>query len=209
MRYALATLIGVMAFVGATVFAEDAPPRPPEPPEPPAAEAAPASPAEPSPRALEGVDFRQAMALANAWGAKVQSSVTTSGVTFVFPDGFRRLVAAPPDQVLIAVAPYRHKTHPCGTHTMSTCLGELFGVPVEVLAQRGDGTVLIRETLTTLANGFIELWLPRELDVHLTLRAQGLAAEGQIRTHRDADTCITTLKLSGDGEERLPEGSRD
>lgn len=150
MRYFLAVLIGVLVFGGATAFAEDAHSLPPESP---ASGEAPAPPAEPSPRDLEGIDFRQAMTLANAWGAKVKSTLTTSGVTFVFPDGFRRLVATPPDQVLIAVAPYRHKTHPCATHTMSSCLGELFGVPVEVLARRGDGTVLIQETLTTLANG--------------------------------------------------------
>ncbi len=180
MRHVHAVLIAVLFLGRAVVLAQDA------------------SVPEPSARALEGIDFRQAMALANVWGAKVQSSLTTSGVTFVFPDGFRRLVATPPDLVLVAVAPYRNTTHPCAIHTMSSCKGELFGEPIEVLAQRSDGTVLIQETLTTLPNGFIELWLPRDLDVRLTLRAQGLTAEGQIRTRSGADTCITTLKLGSE-----------
>jgi hypothetical protein len=160
---------------------------------------APVPPAEPSPRALERVDLRRAMELANEWGPKVQSSLTTSGATFVFPDGFRRLVAAPRDQVLIAVAPYRTKTHPCAIHTMSSCKGELFGVPVEVLARGPDGKVLIDRTLTTLDNGFLELWLPRELQVSLTLRVGDFSAEGRIDTRRGAITCITTLKLVAAG----------
>ncbi len=183
MRVAVAVLIALIGAAGLSVYGQDGSSRPP-------AQA-------PSPRALEGIDARQAMALANEWGSQVQSSVTTEGVTFVFPDGFRRLVAMPIDQVMIAVAPYRNKTHPCATHTMSTCQGELAGAPVDVLARREDGTVLIRETMTTLANGFIELWLPRDLEVRLTLQAEGLAAEGVIRTHRGSDTCITTMKLNG------------
>ena len=151
--------------------------------------------AAPSPRAIEGIDARQAMALANEWGPLVKSTLTTEGVTFIFPDGFRRLVPTPADQVLIAVAPYRDKTHPCATHTMSSCQAELAGVPVEVLARAGDGTVLIRETMTTLANGFLELWLPRDLEVWLTLRVGEESVDGVVRTHRGSDTCVTTLRL--------------
>jgi hypothetical protein len=152
-------------------------------------------PEAPSPRALEAIDGRQAMALANAWGARVQSEVTTRGVSFLFPDGFRRLVALPPGQVLIAVAPYREETHPCETHTMSSCQGELVGVPIEVLAQASDGTVLIQETMTTLANGFIELWLPQDLEVRLILRAGSLAAEELLSTADGSKTCVTTMRL--------------
>lgn len=149
----------------------------------------------PSPRALEAIDARQAMALADAWGSQVQSEVTTKGINFVFPNGFRRLIALPPGQVLVAVAPYRNETHPCDTHTMSSCQGELVGVPVEVLARTADGTELIHETMTTLANGFIELWLPRDLEVRLTLRADSLAAEEVLSTADGARTCVTTMRL--------------
>lgn len=149
----------------------------------------------PSPRALEGIDARQAMALANAWGSRVQSEVTTRGISFLFPDGFRRLVALPPGQVLIAVAPFRDKTHPCETHTMSSCQGELIGVPIDVLAQSSDGMVLIQETMTTPANGFIELWLPRDQEVRLTLRAGSLAAEELLSTADGSKTCLTTMRL--------------
>jgi hypothetical protein len=183
MRYFLAILLIALGAGGLPLRGQDDSVPPDAPPD------------APSPRALESIDARQAMALANAWGARVQSSVTTEGVSFTFPDGFRRLVPMPDDQVVLAVAPYQNKTHPCETHTMSSCQGELSGVPVEVLAQRSDGSVLIHETVNTPANGFIELWLPRDLEVHLTLMARGLAAEEVARTYRGSNTCLTTLKL--------------
>jgi hypothetical protein len=149
----------------------------------------------PSARALEKVDGRGALALANAWGKSVVSTLTTSGVSFTFPDGFRRLVALPTNQVVIAVAPYRTRTHPCETHTMSSCQAELVGVPVQVLARSLDGKILIDQTITTLRNGFVELWLPRGIDVRVSLKAAGLAAEAVLHTQNGSPTCITTMQL--------------
>lgn len=148
----------------------------------------------PSPKALVGDDAKQAMALANAWGAQVQSYVTTEAVVFKFP-GQTIQVALPRDQQVVAIAPYISQTHPCNTHYMSSCRGELAEVPVRVLARTADGKTIFSGTLKTQANGFVELWLPRNLDLKLSLEANDKRAEGLISTHKNSDTCITTFQL--------------
>ena len=152
------------------------------------------------PEALTGVDARRAMEIANAWGvsgigAKVTSFVTTDAVQFKFEGGQTVSVPLPKDRVVIAIAPYVTFTHPCNTHYMSGCRAELANTPIKVLARTSDGRVIVDATVKALANGFIELWLPRNLDLVLTLEAVGKKATGPIRTFDGSDTCITTFKL--------------
>jgi hypothetical protein len=50
-------------------------------------------------------------------------------------------------------------------------------------------------TVSTLRNGFMELWLPRDRRIQLTISAKGRKAEGSIGTYDQSDTCITTFEL--------------
>jgi hypothetical protein len=152
----------------------------------------------PSPQIVEGLNAREALALANEWKAKypsVQTFVTTTAVNFTFSEENIVKIPLPKDQMVVAIAPYVEKTHPCEVHYMSGCQGELVDVPVQVLARSSDGTVLINDTLRTMDNGFIELWLPRNLEVDLSLSALDKLVEGSITTYKDSNTCVTTLKL--------------
>ena len=87
--------------------------------------------------------------------------------------------------MVVAVAPYIDETHPCETPYLSGCQGELVGVPVDV----------VDDTVRTMANGFIELWLPRDIEVSISLAARGKLVDGTIGTFTDSRTCITTLQL--------------
>ncbi len=169
---------------------------------------APAAPSEPavsssgsngvSPQALDGLDARAAMAMANRWGPStkgVKSFVDTLQVSFAFDNGRKVSIPLPKDQMVVAIAPYLTRTHPCEVHYMSGCQGELADVPVKVKATAGDGTVLVDRTVTTMANGFFELWLPRNQEVRLSVEALGKSAEGTITTYPSSNTCITTLQL--------------
>jgi hypothetical protein len=152
------------------------------------------------PEALLNVDARQAMSIANAWGvagigAKVTSFVTTEAVQFKFENGQTARVTLPKDRVVIAVAPYLTFTHPCNTHYMSGCRAELANTPIKVLVRTPDGRVVMNDTVRALGNGFVELWLPRDLALELTVEARGKKATGLISTFDGSDTCITTLKL--------------
>jgi hypothetical protein len=153
---------------------------------------------QPSPAALRGVDAVRAMELANAWGiqgAPVQSFVTPQAVHFSFADGQKLQVALPADRMVVSIAPYITRTHPCKTHYMSSCRGELVLTPVQVVATNQEGRVVFRGTLRTLENGFMDLWLPRNQTYQIRLEAGGRSVSGQISTFNDSDTCITTLQL--------------
>jgi len=153
----------------------------------------------PTPAALDGLNAKQAMALANRWYVQKQTSVTTNvtpdSVNFEFPNGRTRKVKMPKDQMVVAIAPYVQTTHPCSTHYMSGCQGELVGEQIQVLAVDGQGRVLVDDTIETMYNGFIELWLPREQVVKVSLSYQGKAAEGMIPTYNNSSTCVTTMQL--------------
>ena len=150
-----------------------------------------------TPAALDGLDARAAVELANAWkGNGLTSFVTTEAVHFAFPDGSEVSIVLPEHEVLVSVAPYFTHTHPCATHYMSGCQGELVGAPVHVLALGPDGAVLIDEVMTTPANGFLDLWLPRDLAIDLQMTLDGYRTVGRISTHAGSDTCVTTMRFS-------------
>ncbi len=151
----------------------------------------------PSPDALRGLDAYQAMDLANAWkGQPVTSFATPQAVHFEFPDGATVEVPLPEDEMLVSVAPFLVHTHPCATHFMSGCQGELVDEPFHVRAELGDGTVVIDQEMRTMANGFIDLWLPRGHSVELTFETGDYRTVGVVGTHDDSWTCITTLQLA-------------
>ena len=135
------------------------------------------------PELLEGLDAREALALANEWGTttpEVQSYVDTEAVKITFKNSGKTVeVPLPEDQIVVAFAPYISKTHPCEIHYMSGCQGELVATPVKVTATLSDGAVLLDEEMTTMKNGFLELWLPRNREITVTMEARGRRVEGQ------------------------------
>lgn len=151
----------------------------------------------PTPEALDGVDAYGAVELANAWkGSDVTSFATSRAVHFAFPDGTEVAVPMPADEMLVSVAPYVRQTHPCTTHYMSGCQGELVDVAMQVRATLTDGTVVLDDTVRTGGNGFMDLWLPREEGIMLSFAVEGYAAEGFLTTFADSATCITTVQLA-------------
>ena len=154
----------------------------------------------PSPDALEGLDAHAAIELANAWkGSDVTSYATTEAVFFTFSDGTEVVVPMPSDQVFVSVAPYLQQTHPCTTHYMSGCQGELVDVAVHVRAVRPDGSLAMDEIVETGANGFLDLWLPRGEAFLLDLSIDGYAVQGIVATGDGSPTCITTLRMTPSG----------
>ncbi len=151
----------------------------------------------PSPAALDGLDAYAAVELANAWkGSDVTSFVTPQAVHFGFSDGREVVVPLPDDVMLVSFAPFLQQTHPCATHYTSGCQGELVQTPFLVQATLADGTVVVDEILSTQANGFIDLWLPRDQAVEVSFAAEGYRTVGRVTTFADSPTCITTLQLA-------------
>ena len=151
------------------------------------------------PALFDGLNAREALALANKWGTttpEVQSFVDTEAVKVTFKKSGKTVeIPLPNDQLVVAFAPYISKTHPCQIHYMSGCQGELIETTVKVTATAADGTILLDEEITTMKNGFLELWLPRNQEIMVTREALGRNAEGRIGTFPRSTTCITTFQL--------------
>ena len=152
----------------------------------------------PSPEALAGLDAHAAVELANAWkGAPDVTSFATSEALVVRFEktGEQAVVPMPEDAMLVSVAPYFERTHPCETHFLSSCQGELVDVPVEVHAFRPSGETLFVRTMSTGANGFVDLWLPRDEALVLRFRVGDAVAEGLVATYDGSATCVTAMRL--------------
>lgn len=104
----------------------------------------------------------------------------------------------PTDEFYLSVAPYLTQTHDCYYHSLTTCTGELQNADVTVtVTDDATGAVIVQEDLRTYDNGFLGLWLPRDIDATLTVEYDGLSAMSPITTSGDeAATCLTTLPLS-------------
>ena len=155
---------------------------------------------QPSPGQLVGLTPEATLSLANSWGMKSDENRVTiwtssRAINFKFADGEKTVVAMPDDRMVVSLAPYIMKTHPCSGHYPSTCRGELANTPVHVTAVSADGRTLVDEDTTTLPNGFIDLWLPRDLKVDVSMKARGLQSTVRVGTSDTDSTCITTPKL--------------
>lgn len=58
-----------------------------------------------------------------------------------------------------------------------------------------NGSVLIDDTVMTMRNGFMELWLPRNRKIKLTIKLDNLSVTDVIETFDNSKTCVTTFKL--------------
>ena len=144
------------------------------------------------------MDAREALAIANEWKwtrEDIRSYVNTQVVAFELPGGKTKKIPLPDDSMVVAVAPYIDQTHQRGVHFMSSCMGELPETTFDVSAVDRNGNTLFNGPVTSLKNGFFELWLPRNRDIRLTVRGSGRKAEGRIGTFDDSKTCVTTFQL--------------
>ena len=63
---------------------------------------------------LDGLNARQALAIANQWFQEkqpVKSFINAREIVFEFQDGKVRRIALPGDEMMVAIAPYIQKTH--------------------------------------------------------------------------------------------------
>ena len=114
----------------------------------------------------------------------------------VIIDDTRISVDMPKDEFYLSVAPYITTTHVCGIHSATGCRGELKEEEFFVEFIDTDGTVVISENMMTLSNGFIDMWLPRDIEGTLTITQNGLTTSKLISTTSGEPTCETTMQLT-------------
>lgn len=112
-------------------------------------------------------------------------------------DGQERSQPLPADRFYLSVAPYVNRTHDCFNHSLTTCTGELSETSLEIeVTDRDSGAVLMDETRSTFVNGFVGLWLPRDIEATLTITSELGTGSVDFNTLPEAPTCLTTLRLT-------------
>lgn len=127
--------------------------------------------------------------------ADLVASVRPGELLLSEPGGPSAVLPLPEDEFYLSVAPYVDQSHECYFHSLTTCTGELGGRAVRVQVTAADGSVLVDEAATTFDNGFVGVWLPRDVDATLSVTVDGRTASTPISTGADDPTCLTTLQV--------------
>ncbi|MEI7268640.1 copper-binding periplasmic metallochaperone CueP [Pectobacterium versatile] len=95
----------------------------------------------------------------------------------------------------LSFAPYIQQTHPCFNHSLSGCQGELANTAFDVKITDKAGNVIVQKTLNSHQNGFVGVWLPRNIEGTINVTYQGRVASSPFATYDDSQTCMTALPL--------------
>ncbi|WP_054955228.1 CueP family metal-binding protein [Paenibacillus dakarensis] len=125
----------------------------------------------------------------------VNASITSHEL-IVTDQGKETTFDLPEDEFFVSIAPFVESTHECAIHSLTGCQGELVEKSFDVFIQDEEGTVVMDETITSLENGFIDIWLPRDRTYQVKIEHDGKTAESEISTFKDDNTCITTMQLT-------------
>lgn len=116
-----------------------------------------------------------------------------NGENLILKDGKNTVeLDLPKDSFYLAFAPYENSTHPCGFHSPSSCQGELVNKLVHATITDDKGVVILDEDLETMDNGFIGVWLPKNINANIQVAYNGKNATAPISTFADSETCLTT-----------------
>ncbi|GKW12375.1 hypothetical protein PEC301899_26570 [Pectobacterium carotovorum subsp. carotovorum] len=110
-------------------------------------------------------------------------------------DGQQQYSYALGDKFYLSFAPYIQQTHPCFNHSLSGCQGELANTAFDVKITDKAGNVIVQKTLNSHQNGFVGVWLPRNIEGTINVTYQGRVASSPFSTYSDSQTCMTTLPL--------------
>ncbi|WP_145411282.1 CueP family metal-binding protein [Paenibacillus xylanexedens] len=103
----------------------------------------------------------------------------------------------PQDEFFLSIAPYVAQTHPCEIHSLTGCQGEMINEQFSVTIHDSEGNTFMKESvMKSGANGFMDMWLPRDRTYLIRVVHDGKVAETQLSTYEKDNTCITTMQLS-------------
>lgn len=155
------------------------------------------------PQTIAEIDGLSAVELVNTMEAVPVASRPASLMVSVRPDALtvtdatnETSIPMPDDAFYLSVAPYRTHTHDCFFHSLTTCRGEYGNASFRVTLTTDTGDVLLDEDVVSADNGFIGLWLPRNIAGVLEIADAEGSASVAVGTGPDDPTCLTTVQLS-------------
>jgi hypothetical protein len=125
----------------------------------------------------------------------VSASITSHELIVTDSNKEETTYELPEEEFFVSIAPFIETTHECAIHSLTGCQGELVEKEFDVYIQDDAGNVVIDETMTSFANGFIDLWLPRDKTYTVKIGYDGKTAESELSTFEGDNTCVTTMQL--------------
>ncbi|KIH70982.1 CueP family metal-binding protein [Salinicoccus roseus] len=126
---------------------------------------------------------------------KEAEAASITGTELIIGEDQSERHSLPEDEFFVSIAPFINYTHPCEFHSLTGCQGELSSTEMDVRITDETGKVHVDETMTTLENGFLDFWLPRDREYTITITHDGLSTEGTFTTFEDDSTCLTDFQL--------------
>lgn len=123
------------------------------------------------------------------------ASITSHQLIVTEEDDNESTYELPEDEFFVSIAPYIEDTHPCAIHSLTGCQGEMVEEEFHVYIEDEDGNEIVNETMQSLENGFIDLWLPRDKTYNTTITYDDKTVESEFSTFENDDTCIASMQL--------------
>ena len=125
------------------------------------------------------------------------ASVRADELVYSTQSGEETSVPLPEEEFYVSVAPFAEQSHECFYHALTSCVGEYFNEEATVSVVGADGETLVEESVTTFDNGFIGMWLPRDLEgATLNVEIDGKSGSVPLGTTEEDPTCVTTLQVA-------------
>lgn len=120
----------------------------------------------------------------------LRTSITSEEL--ILTDGSQEVrLPLPEGKFYLSFAPYLGQTHPCATHSLTTCRGELVGKTIHATILTDEGEEVLNGDFMTMENGFTGVWLPADISATIEVSYEGLTASAPIGTFAGSDTCLT------------------
>src|SRR5699024_10424825 len=99
------------------------------------------------------------------------------------------------DEFFVSIAPFVSETHECTIHSLTGCQRERVNEDSDIHIENSSGDVILDETKEIEANGFVDIWLPKEDTYDVTIIQDGKETTTEISTFDGDKTCITDMQL--------------
>jgi len=124
------------------------------------------------------------------------ASITSEELIVTNNDESETVYPLPEDEFFVSIAPFINETHPCTNHSLTGCQGEMVEEEFDIYIEDMEGNVVFEDILKTEANGFIDLWLPRNKTYNIIINHNEKKVESEFSTFEQDGTCITTMQLT-------------
>lgn len=98
----------------------------------------------------------------------------------------------PESKFYLSFAPYITSSHVCQTHYLTSCQGEMRKETFQIKVVLEDGTVYVEKEVVSENNGFVGLWLPKDIKGVLHINYEDMHVSSPISTFAEDPTCLTT-----------------